>query len=292
VTQIGAARLTRIEESYEPNYDPHILLPDWRDDLIDPHLGWLVPDHFDMASGLIKLSIHSWLVEVGGLKVLIDTCMGNDKHRPDRPRYHLQHTTYLQRLAAAGIRPDQVDVVMCTHLHHDHVGWNTQLSDGRWVPTFPKARYLFSKKDYEASLVQELDPSKPPANHGSFIDSIAPVVDGGLADLVQTPYQLNENFLIEAGGGHTPGHLLIRMESQGREILFTGDILHHVMQILHPQWNSFVCWDPVLARATRRRVLEHCAGTGALLAPAHFGAPFACQIESRGEGFQPHFCQH
>src|ERR1700674_1962077 len=164
---IGAARLTRIEELYAADWDAPAFFPDWRPELVQEHLGWMAPNHFDPAKNCLKLSIHSWLIRIDGRSILVDTCIGNHKSRPARPKWHLMETRYLQRLAEAGIRPDEIDLVMCTHLHADHVGWNTRLDNGRWVPTFPNARYVFSKADYDYYAALDRDAEKGPANHGS-----------------------------------------------------------------------------------------------------------------------------
>ncbi len=142
--KLGAATVQRIEESYEPNFDAKIFFPDWKPEVVQQHRDWLVPNHYEEASGSLKLSVHSWLLTVGGKRILIDTCVGNHKPRPHRPKWHLMETKYLERLKAAGVEPDQVDMVMCTHLHVDHVGWNTRLENGKWVPTFKNAKYVFS----------------------------------------------------------------------------------------------------------------------------------------------------
>ena len=157
---IGAAKISRIEESYDFFFEAKTFFTDWRDEIVAEHLPWMVPDHFDPASGYLKLSIHSWLIEIGGRRVLIDTCVGNHKSRKQRPFWDQLNTPYLERLAAAGVRPEQIDMVMCTHLHVDHVGWNTRLDNGRWVPTFPNAKYVFSKTDYDHFLAIDRDPEK------------------------------------------------------------------------------------------------------------------------------------
>jgi glyoxylase-like metal-dependent hydrolase (beta-lactamase superfamily II) len=192
-------------------------------------------------------------------------------------------------MQAAGVRPEEVDLVMCTHLHMDHVGWNTRLQDGKWVPTFPNARYVFSKADYDHYLAVDRDPQQGPANHGSFRDSVLPVVEAGLADMVNGAHAIDEHLAIEPAPGHTPGTVAIKLASRGAQALFCGDILHHAVQVFNPDWNSFVCFDPPSARKSRRKVLEDCAGAGALLMPAHFGAPFVCHIDERGSRFTPRF---
>ena len=162
---IGAATVTRIEETYEPNFEAATFFPDWRSEVVEQHRDWMLPHHYDALSGFLTFSVHSWLVRVGGRTILIDTCVGNGKARPTMPSWH-QMQTLLDRLAEAGVRPDHIDMVMCTHLHVDHVGWNTRLDDGHWVPTFPNARYLFSKLDYD--FYRTLEPEKAPGTVAAF----------------------------------------------------------------------------------------------------------------------------
>jgi glyoxylase-like metal-dependent hydrolase (beta-lactamase superfamily II) len=285
---IGAARLTRIEELYAADWDAPAFFPDWRPELVQDHLGWMAPNHFEPAKNCLKLSIHSWLIRLDGRSILVDTCIGNHKPRPARPKWHLMETRYLQRLAEAGIRPDEIDLVMCTHLHADHVGWNTRLDNGRWVPTFPNARYLFSKADYDHYLALDRDPAKP-TNHGSFRDSVLPVVEAGLAQMVTGAHAVDEHLSLDPAPGHTPGTVVVKLASRGESALLCGDVLHHAIQVHYPRWNSFVCADAEQARASRRRVLEDCSGSGALLLPTHFGAPFTCRIEAKGGAFLPRF---
>ena len=287
--KLGAARVQRIEESYEPNFDAKMFFPDWQPAVVREHRDWLLPNHYDEPSGSLKLSVHSWLLTVGGKRILIDTCVGNHKSRPHRPKWHLMETPYLARLKAAGVEPDQVDMVMCTHLHVDHVGWNTRLENGKWVPTFKNAKYVFSRADYDHYLKVDTDPKTGPANAGSFRDSVLPVVEAGLSQLVDGAARLDENLEIEPAPGHTPGTIAIKFESRGEKALFCGDILHHALQVYHPEWNSFACAEAVGARKSRRAALEHCAGSGARLMPCHFGAPFTCHIDHKGAGFAPRF---
>jgi glyoxylase-like metal-dependent hydrolase (beta-lactamase superfamily II) len=180
-------------------------------------------------------------------------------------------------------------MVMCTHLHVDHVGWNTRLENGRWVPTFKNAKYVWSREDYDFYEKLDEDPEKGPANGGSFRDSVLPVVQAGMAQMVSGAAALDENLRIEPAPGHTPGTIAIKLESKGEKALFCGDILHHALQVYHPEWNSFACLDQDNARRSRKAALEHCAGSGALLMPCHFGAPFTCHIDHKGGGFAPRF---
>jgi glyoxylase-like metal-dependent hydrolase (beta-lactamase superfamily II) len=287
--RLGAGTAVRIEESYEPNFEAKAFFPDWDPAVVDRHRNWLVPAHYDEATAFLKLSVHSWLLRVGGRTILIDTCVGNHKPRPHRPKWHLMETKYLERLKAAGVEPDQIDMVMCTHLHVDHVGWNTKLENGKWVPTFRNAKYVWSKADYEHYLKIDGDPRAGPANAGSFRDSVLPIAEAGLMQVVDGASQLDENLRIEPAPGHTPGTIAIKYESRGEKALFCGDILHHALQVYHPEWNSFACAEAAGARKSRREALEHCAGSGARLMPCHFGAPFSCHIDHKGSGFAPRF---
>ena len=253
--KLGAATVRRVEESYEPNFDAKVFFPDWDPAVVDRHAPWLMPAHYDKDSGFLKLSVHSWLLTIGGKRILIDTCVGNHKPRPHRPKWHLMETKYLERLAAAGVRPDEVDMVMCTHLHVDHVGWNTQLENGKWVPTFKNAKYVWSRADYEHYLKLDSDPKTGPVNAGSFRDSVLPVAEAGLMQMVDGAAQLDENMSITPAPGHTPGTIAIKFESKGEKALFCGDILHHALQVYHPEWNSFACAEAVGARKSRREAL-------------------------------------
>jgi glyoxylase-like metal-dependent hydrolase (beta-lactamase superfamily II) len=286
---VGKATVARIEETYLAVYDPKELFPEFTDAIRDEHAHWLAPGHYDPASARIKLSVHSWLLQIGGQKILIDACCGNHKSKPLRPFWHMLDLPFLDRLASAGARPDEIDLVMCTHLHHDHVGWNTQLRDGRWVPTFPKARYVFSKPDFEYFHKLDQDPALGPAEQGTFRECVLPVVEAGRADLVTGPHRLNDHLEILPAPGHSAGHVVFKLESAGERAVFIGDVFHHLLQVYYPRWNFPKNSDVEEARVSRRKVLELCAASGALVLPGHVGAPFAGRIEATGEGFAPRF---
>ena len=282
---LGNTNVTRIEESFFTDFKAASFFADWRPEVVDEHRRWLVPGHFDEARGNLNLSIHSWLIRTAHHTVLVDSCVGNDK-RSDTPAWHMKSWPFLDRLAAAGVTPEQVDFVLCTHMHADHIGWNTRLSNGRWVPTFPNARYVFSKTEYDAySAIDRTMPGGRP----SFQDSVLPVVEAGRAQMVEGTHALEDGFLIEPAPGHTPGHVTIKLDAGADRAIFTGDIMHHALQVYYPRWNSEFCADAGQARATRRRVLEYCADSGTLLMPAHFGAPHACRIQAKGDAFVPRF---
>lgn len=285
----GNVTATRIEETYGPNFEAAKFFAEWGPAIVAEHKDWMVSNHYEPGSRMLKLSVHSWLLKIGSKHILIDTCVGNHKPRPHRPFWDQLQTPYLERLAAAGVKPEQIDVVMCTHLHVDHVGWNTRLDNGRWVPTFPNAKYIFGRADYDHYLALDRDPKNHPVNGGSFRDSVLPVVEAGLAQMVDGPGALDEYLSWEPAPGHTPGTIAIKLDTPGGRAAFCGDILHHGVQVWHPEWNSFACLDGDMARKSRRKVLEHCAGSGALLMPVHFGAPFVCHVDARGDRFSARF---
>jgi len=290
VFSVGRVSITRIEETYLPVYRPSDIFPEYNAAIAAEHAHWMAPHHYDADKDLIKLSVHSWLLQMDGKTILIDCCCGNNRSRPTRPFWDMLNTPYLDRLAAAGARPQDIDYVMCTHLHHDHVGWNTQLRDGAWVPTFPNARYVISKPDFEYYRKLDADPEKAePVEFGTFRDCVLPIVEGGCADLVTGPHRLNEYLDIIPAPGHSAGHVVFRVEDGGGRALFIGDVFHHLLQVHYPHWNFPKNSDPDEARQSRRMVLELAASTGALVLPGHVGAPFAGHIEATEKGFRPRF---
>lgn len=289
VFKVGKATITRIEETCQAVYPIADIFPAFTEADLREHGHWLAPNHYDIASKKIMLSVHSWLLQVDGRKILIDCCCGNHKPRPSRPFWNMLNTPWLDRLAAAGARPDEIDMVMCTHLHHDHVGWNTQLRDGKWVPTFPNARYVFSKVDFDYFQKLDADPATAPAEFGTFRECVMPVVDAGRADLVTGPHRLNEFIEILPAGGHSPGHFVFKMNFGGSIAMITGDVFHHLLQVYFQDWNFPKNSNVDEARASRRRVFDDSAATGALVFPGHVGAPFAGYIEKAGDAYRPRF---
>lgn len=281
--RIGAATVTRIEEQVGPNDAPAgSFLPDLDRALLERHLPWLVPTHYDPAHDKLITSNHSWLIRTEGLTILLDTCAGNHKERPWLPRFHQLQVPFLERLQAAGARPEDIDIVLCTHLHADHVGWNTRLENGRWVPTFPNARYLFSRTEHETCHAH-------PHRAGMYEDSVLPVIQAGQVQLLDGLHAIAAGLQVEPMPGHTPGHVVLKLQEEGGGALFCGDVLHHPIQVYQPDWSTRFCDDPVQARVSRRRVLEHCAMQGSLLFPTHFAAPHVAAIEREGPAFRPRF---
>ncbi len=274
-----------IEVPVDDGFPPELLVPNHDPALLEANKALIEPFCRNPVTGGLKLSIHTWVVKTHNQVILIDTCNGNHKERPSFELAHHLNTDYLERLAACGVRPEDVDIVMCTHLHVDHCGWNTQLKNGKWVPTFPKAKYIFSKQEFDMWNPAEADHVELEINQNVFNDSVLPVVEAGQAEMVNGDHALNDNMLIKLAPGHTRGSIVMEVESKGHHALFAGDTLHSPIQILRPEWSSGFCLDPVQSGQTRRKLMEHCVEKNALLMPAHFPPPHAVRVKRDGENF-------
>jgi glyoxylase-like metal-dependent hydrolase (beta-lactamase superfamily II) len=275
--KIGQVTITRVVEIEAP-FPGTFVLPDAVPENVTK-IGWLQP-HFANAEGALLMSVHPLVVESEGRRILVDTCIGNDKERPSVPNWHLRQGSFLRDLAAAGFPRESIDTVLCTHLHVDHVGWNTMKVDGRWVPTFPSARYLVAKNEWQhwKDVKDEF---------GDVIgDSVRPVFDAGLADLVDPDHRLTGEVRLESTPGHTPGHVSVVISSAGHEAVITGDLMHHPCQMTKPLWASNFDYDQDAARATRRRFLEKYAGTSVLVLGTHFATPTAGKIVRHGDAYR------
>jgi glyoxylase-like metal-dependent hydrolase (beta-lactamase superfamily II) len=258
--------------------------PDFERAAVRPHEHWLCPLHYDAETGRIPMPVQSFVLQTKHHVVLIDTCVGNDKDRPMIGEMHKLNTDYLGRLSALGLRPEDVDFVMCTHLHVDHVGWNTRLVDGRWVPTFPNARYIMSKRELDAARA-EAKSTPIAALRNCFEDSVAPIVAAGKADLIDGVHQMLDEFTLRPAPGHSPGHVRIELRSGNELGVFAGDLLHSPIQVPFWKWSSKVCWNREMAAQARRELLEFCVADGALLIPGHFQAPHVARVREKGDSF-------
>lgn len=243
----------------------------------------------DPVTGELILSVHAYVIKVGGRTLLIDSCNGNDKERQVMTTVHHLSTPFLARLAEAGVQPEDVDLVMCTHLHADHIGWNTRLSDGSWVPTFPNAQYLFSRVEFEGlSNLRAAGPPEPIDADviGAFEDSVLPVVDSGQAVLVDPGHvverELDHGVWIEAAPGHSPGHVAVHLESGARHAIATGDAFHHLFQLAWPEHPVGTDHDAIAAERTRRSLFERSLDDGTILLPGHFPAPTIGRVVESG----------
>ena len=279
---IGDLQMARVHELflYVPTGD---FFPDTKPEDWEPHKDWLIREKALNREGTeIVLPVQSYVVRTSHHTILLDTCVGNDKNRPHRPGWHMKtDDTYLKSLAACGLRPEDIDYVMCTHLHHDHVGWNTKLIDGRWVPTFPNAKYLMSKKEVEFFQANE-----HPAASLAMIDSVLPVVESGQAQLIASDYQLDDEVWVEPTPGHTPDHFAVRLASKGKGAVVGGDLMHCPVQCLEPGWRSRPDWDPKQATDTRRKFMETFAETDTLVCMMHFPLPSCGGFKPQGSGFR------
>lgn len=282
--QLGDAQLMRVEDYLGLGFEPKIMFPAFEPGMWQAVREWLVPTYFSPEENKLRTSIHSWVVRTGHHTVLIDSCIGNHKQRRI-PRFHMRNEPWLDRLRAVGIVPEEVDFVMCTHLHADHVGWNTRLENGRWVPTFPNARYLFGRTEFRRWDMRSPDYDGPSHNDFVFNDSILPVVEAGQMVLIDDGHTVDDMLVVEAAPGHTRGHVRIRIRSRGREGIFSGDIIHHPVQVPFPELCSMFDDDQRSALQTRLKLLGDCADRDILLMPTHFAEPHCCRIVSRGGKF-------
>ncbi|MBT6202626.1 MAG: MBL fold metallo-hydrolase [Alphaproteobacteria bacterium] len=278
--EIGDIRIDRIEESCDISNLPHEDFPDATPEALAPYLEWLKPAAIDPATGRIIMPVQTYLVRTRHHTILLDTCVGNHKHHPDMPLWN-QRDNYrlLEDIAAAGVRPEDIDFVMCSHLHLDHAGWNTQLIDGRWVPTFPNAKYLFCQ--------EELDFAQEEGRKGDSVygESVQPVLEAGLGEVVAMDFALDDNIMLEPTPGHTPGHVATHLVSQGKRAVMSGDLIHSPFQLPHPEWSPVYDWDRAMGATTRRRFLESLADTDTLMMSQHFPAPSTGHVFSKGDGF-------
>jgi glyoxylase-like metal-dependent hydrolase (beta-lactamase superfamily II) len=278
---IGDVKITRVEESVAP-VAPSGLLPKSTPEGMAAHRSWLAP-HFLDGDGNLLLSIHSLVVEADDRCMLIDTCIGS-RPVPNYDALSNRDSPLMRNLEAAGFPPSGFDTVVCTHLHFDHVGWNTRLEDGTWVPTFPNARYLFGRVEWE-----HWD-GNPTAGYAVTLeDAVRPLVDGGQADLVEVDHKISDSVWLEPTPGHTPGHVAVRISSNGKEALITGDLTHHPVQWAEPDWGAAPDSDPAESEATRRRLIKEHADTPTLIIGTHYAPPTAGRLVHRDGGvrFEP-----
>lgn len=273
--QIGDVRITQVVELTTASLGPY-LLPRATPEVLEP-ISWLKP--FLDQDGRIVLSIASLMLESQGEVLMVDTCIGNDKERT-YPRWNRMQGDFLARLAAAGFTPERVDTVLCTHMHVDHVGWNTRLVEGAWVPTFANARYLYAQEEW-AHWKNE------PQEYGPVIeDSVQPIFDAGLADLVGSDHRVTDEVWLEPTPGHTPGHVSVHIASRGEEAVITGDMIHHPCQIANADWSSEADWNQSMSADTRSGFLARYADRPVLIIGTHFAAPTAGRIVTDGDSYR------
>jgi len=283
--RVGDVTITRVEEAYGPTFPADMLLPAWDVAVRDDHGPDTIAQFIDPTTDQALVSVHTWVVRTPQKTILVDMCNGNHKQRAIAEMSMLE-TDWLERLAASGVQPDDVDAVVCTHLHLDHVGWNTMLDGSDWVPTFPNARYFVNKVEFDFWDPEVHDQAGLEFNGNVFDDSVKPVFDRGLVELWEgNDCAVDDSLHLEVAAGHTPGHSVGWIRSGGEQALLSGDAMHSAVQVYRPDWNSGFCLDGGGAAATRRGLLAACVERNAVLLPAHFSAPHAFRVVERDQGF-------
>jgi glyoxylase-like metal-dependent hydrolase (beta-lactamase superfamily II) len=255
---------------------------------------WLIP-HFATEQGHLRFSVHALLVQTPDMRLIVDTCVGNDKVR-NMPFWNKLTTGFLADLEAAGWAPQSVDGVVCTHLHVDHVGWNTMWRDDRWVPTFPNARYYMGRTELDhwraefegkpAARTYAAETEAMMDNRATYADSVQPILEAGLETLVEMDAQIAPGVRLTPTPGHTPGHVSVVIESGGERAVITGDMMHHPCQIAHPHWGSAFDTDPTQSEATRRAFLDQFCDSRTLVIGTHFGGPTAGYLMQDGGDYR------
>ncbi|NJO24293.1 MAG: MBL fold metallo-hydrolase [Sphingomonadales bacterium] len=251
--------------------------------LLEENRSWLQPKYVD-AAGKVVLCVQSYLLRTPQHTILIDSCVGNHKSRPARPPWHMMTSDrYEKNLAATGVGVGDIDYVMCTHLHADHVGWNTRLDNGRWVPTFPKAKYLFADRELEHWTAKE---KGDPASHPWITDSVLPIVAANRAEVVKSDYAFNDLVRLVPTPGHTIDHFSVHVGKPGQDALITGDMIHSPLQGRYPELGMRADYDSKLAGVSRRTMLERLCDSATLMCTAHFPAQSVGRVSRWGEGFK------
>jgi glyoxylase-like metal-dependent hydrolase (beta-lactamase superfamily II) len=278
---VGDLTIHRAIEQEVPFFPALELLPQLTPELLAENRAWLRQAGAMDEADVLILCFQSYIIRTPHHTILVDSCIGNDKQRPARPKWHMKtDDTYMRALAAAGVTPVDIDYVMCTHLHVDHVGWNTRLENGRWVPTFPKARYVFGKAEYDYWSEQNKKAEVPP-----FADSVLPVVEADRADIVGNDFAIGDHVRILPTPGHTPGHVAFTFGKGKDSAVFSGDLMHTPLQTLYPELSPKFDVDPAQAAVTRRNFLERYCDTDTLCCTAHFPSPSVGKIKRKGNAF-------
>jgi glyoxylase-like metal-dependent hydrolase (beta-lactamase superfamily II) len=278
---VGDLTIQRIIEQEGQFLQAHDMLPSLTPELLAENRQWLKAAGALDDTDTFIMAFQSYVVKTPHHTILIDSCIGNDKPRPQRPKWNMKtDDTYLRALNAAGVSVDDIDFVMCTHLHVDHVGWNTRLVNGRWVPTFPKARYVFAKQEFDYWSEQNAKAEVPP-----FVDSVLPVVEAKRHELVGNDHQIGDHLRILPTPGHTPGHVAFTFGRGNDDAVFSGDLMHSPLQTLYPELSIKFDVDQAQAAKTRRSFLDRYCDTDTLCCPAHFPSPSVGKIRRKGNAF-------
>jgi len=278
VWKIGKVNVTRVVETVTA-VPPNMLYPKASLETLSGDLGWLQP-HFIDSEGQMLLSIHTFLVQSGDLRIVVDTCVGNGKEVA-LPGWAGLETRFLDHLSEAGFPRESVDRVLCTHLHFDHVGWNTFEQKGKWVPTFPNARYLMGADEW--TYWKDIE---DPYGASSQEQAIFPVLDANLVDLVESNHEISEEVRLIPTPGHTPGHVSVEIESCGESAVITGDLFHHPLGFAHPDWEDSADVEGKSAHTSRIEFMKRYGNGPVLVLGTHFATPTAGKIVSDGNAYR------
>jgi glyoxylase-like metal-dependent hydrolase (beta-lactamase superfamily II) len=276
--RVGDVTITKIIE-LEVTGGSRFLLPQATPEAIKP-IAWLRP-HFADENGRLRMSIHTFLIQTPTHRVVVDTCLGNDKENRRIPHWNNMTTEFLADIAAEGFDRLSIDTVLCTHLHVDHVGWNTMKVDGKWVPTFPNARYHIGRIEYEHWVADAAGDQQEILD-----DSVTPIFDAGLAQFVELDHRISPEIRLIPSTGHTPGHVCVMIESEGQTAVITGDMSHHPCQLAHPDWSPAFDSDPKAAAVTRARLFAEWADAPILVIGTHWASPTAGHVRRDGAAFR------
>lgn len=278
----GDLTIQRIVEQEAAIFDALTFFPTLDKELLEENRHWLAPHAFDPATLKLVFCFQSYVVTTPHHTILVDTCLGNDKNRPAYPYWHMKKdAAFHNSLATLGLSVNDIDIVMCTHLHVDHVGWNTRLENGAWVPTFPNARYLFSKREYDHWIEQNAKTELP-----HIQDSVIPIVEAKRADFVTSDHELDDHVRLTPTPGHTPDHFAVLLGKGHDDAVLTGDLIHSPLQARYPEISMRADFDPDLAARTRRSFLEHHCAAGTLCCTAHFPSPSRFRLSRWDNGFR------
>ena len=280
---LGEFEISRVEEMVLDEGTG--IFEHWNEEILEKHRDLMVPNFYNEERKVFYSVIQTWVLKTPDKTIIIDTSGGNDKDRPLSPRFHLQQTNFLEKLRSVGVEPDRVDMVILTHLHVDHVGWNTRLENGKWVPTFPNAQYVMTAKEIETRDPKRGAASRPPGAWNTYNDSVQPILDAGMARVVEGDETLLPGIQLVPIPGHAPGQTGVQVRSGGKEAFFIADVMHNPIQIYYPEWNSKYCENQPLARETRAKVLKHAADEGSLLFAGHFGSPYCGYVRRSASGY-------
>jgi glyoxylase-like metal-dependent hydrolase (beta-lactamase superfamily II) len=279
VDDLSIHRVIEQEAAFLPALDA---LPALTPELLTENRSWMQQGSALDSNDVLILCFQSYVVKTPHHTILIDSCIGNDKPRPRFPSWNMKtDDTYMRGLAAAGLVVEDIDYVMCTHLHVDHVGWNTRLENGRWVPTFPNARYIFDEAEFDYWNEQHAKTVVP-----TFADSVLPVVEAKRAEIVRSDFEIGDHVRILPTPGHTPGHIAFTFGRGKDNAVFSGDVMHSPLQARYPELSFKSDFDLPQAAATRRKFLERYCDTDTLCCTAHFPSPSAGKIRRWGDGFR------